>query len=133
MLISCGPKKIESCDYKKVAEEALEDESRYIWSEYNGKINYLGAHVLNKSESLTLLELEEYHEDLENYSEIRKAIDLGYPVIELYYNFAAYSKQVTMSSAYAKGYYTWWQYEGNLLEPNTVIGQTIYHVHVILL
>ena len=109
LLFSCGPKEITDCDYKLVAEQALENEARHIWNEYNGEILYLAAHTLNKNESLELLELEDYHKDLEDYSQTRKAIENGYPVIELYYNFNGYSKRAYGGNTIG----TYWHYEGN--------------------
>ena len=108
-LSSCGPKEVTDCDYKKVAEKALAKEANHIWKEYNGKIRYLAAHILNKNESLKLLELEDYHEDLDDYSKTRKAIESGYPVIELYYNFNGYSKRSYGGNTIG----TYWHYEGN--------------------
>ncbi|MDC0249386.1 SH3 domain-containing protein [Flavobacteriales bacterium] len=108
LLFSCGPKEITYCDYQKVAEKALEKEAKHIWKEYNGEIHFLAAHVLNKSESIKLLELEGYHKEIEDYSEKRELIEKGYPVIELYFNFNGYSKR-----HYGANYeYSYWHNEG---------------------
>lgn len=109
LLFSCGPKEVTYCDYQKVAEEALEREAKHIWKEYNGEIHFLTAHVLNKSESIKLLELEDYHKELEGYSEKRELIEKGYPVIELYFSFSGYSKRY-YNPGTDDAYY--WHFEG---------------------
>ena len=110
LLYGCGNKSIKDCNYTEIAEKSLEREARYIWSNYDGVITYLGAHILNSNEKIKLLDLEDYHLELEDYKEIRKAIKKGFPIIELYYEYDGYSKQNLRGASYDMG--TYWRYEG---------------------